>query len=1095
MKNKLLRTALIGSWRCLKQLRMLLTVVLLLVIHFGLQAQPLVRPDFVSATPGSGSSATITMPSGSEVGDVVIVYIVTDDDGTITAPGDFIQVANFFHDTVGGPLTGLFYRVITGGELPTYTFSFPSEPYVAVVLRYKNLDPVSPFMAQNTSTGDSNTQVAPSVTTTRNNVTYLQFIGIDGASAGVLTPSSGTATVEVAAESGSGGGNAEMIMVSEQQATAGATPAGIFTFGATDEFTAITLALNAYSIETTGTTGTSCPVGQSSMSVSYIFGSASGTLELVDPSGAVLTTTPYSSAIGTATLNFTTTTTGTYTVRDQATPSLRTTAVFTVDDTDNDTVCDDIDLDDDNDGILDTEEVALCTTVDYNTDAKRQSIILSATAMTDGTSANDLSVLLDGDLDDQNFFYPDEPIAGLELLRMQFPAPTALSGLEYFIGDSYMLNTGASTKIQASNDGVSWIDVSPTYTKVRPPDNTPGVISNGDHTETFLWDNTTLYTYYRHIGVGGNANQNPWVYEVYFRTETPDICDQDGDGIANDKDLDSDNDGIPDNVEGQATLTYTAPANDAPATYVSNNGVNSNYLGGLPAPDTDGDACPDFLDINSDNDQILDQQESGLTFNGIPGANGLDSGSETVDDYTDVNGIVDDPPNNLPSSNPGVSEAFYREVPPLERTIKVCYKSDVAGSNTQVMEGTQRTFADDKLLNPANFSLSGTSTFTFELFDFGSNTVTLAELNSQGCQIFDAGIGGNESSNVMSSNSYTEAEENDLVTWTSASPSNVILAFEGYSIRFGGSGFVTSGSMNDNPNSLTPLGEQVLNGPFGNVASFNQAGTTQGTFVSFPSTACAVVQDADGDATGVLNTVTGDVYLADAGLIGENGGLTNSANITSNTDIFYANLYHSLARLVVFTPSNACNFFGCPAGDDAPVLSATSITGNGSVDLTTITASNLPTTPTASILTWHTGLPATNANRIGNPTAYTISGNVFAAIYNPNEDCYAGDGVPGTLVNVTVNAVVSAADLSVSIAPPTLAGNAGEFLTYTVTLSNAGPQDATNVDVQVPIPNGTATLVTHTAASGTYNPITNLWTVPSLLNGGSTTLTFTLQVD
>ena len=63
------------------------------------------------------------------------------------------------------------------------------------------------------------------------------------------------------------------------------------------------------------------------------------------------------------------------------------------------------------------------------------------------------------------------------------------------------------------------------------------------------------------------------------------VPDTDGDGIANDIDLDDDNDGIPDTVEQS----------------------------GNPLLDTDGDGIPNSLDLDSDNDGIADVIEAGGT--------------------------------------------------------------------------------------------------------------------------------------------------------------------------------------------------------------------------------------------------------------------------------------------------------------------------------------------------------------------------------------------------------------------------------------------------------------------------------------------------
>ncbi|WP_128755353.1 DUF4347 domain-containing protein, partial [Aquimarina sediminis] len=87
--------------------------------------------------------------------------------------------------------------------------------------------------------------------------------------------------------------------------------------------------------------------------------------------------------------------------------------------------------------------------------------------------------------------------------------------------------------------------------------------------------------------------------------------------------------------------------------------------------------------------------------------------------------------------------------------------------------------------------------------------------------------------------------------------------------------------------------------------------------------------------------------------------------------------------------------FLCPAGVDSPTLSSTTIANICPVqtfDLTSITASNGLANTT---LTWHTGTPATNANKVGSPTAVT-NGIYYAAFYNATNDCYSGVNGEGT---------------------------------------------------------------------------------------------------
>lgn len=83
----------------------------------------------------------------------------------------------------------------------------------------------------------------------------------------------------------------------------------------------------------------------------------------------------------------------------------------------------------------------------------------------------------------------------------------------------------------------------------------------------------------------------------------------------------------------------------------------------------------------------------------------------------------------------------------------------------------------------------------------------------------------------------------------------------------------------------------------------------------------------------------------------------------------------------------------------APVLSATTVSNvcpANTFNLNSITASN---TPAGAELTWHTGTPATNANRIASPG--TASGfRFYAAFHSIANNCYSGvNGAATTVVN------------------------------------------------------------------------------------------------
>ncbi|MBN8687445.1 MAG: T9SS type A sorting domain-containing protein [Chitinophagales bacterium] len=115
-----------------------------------------------------------------------------------------------------------------------------------------------------------------------------------------------------------------------------------------------------------------------------------------------------------------------------------------------------------------------------------------------------------------------------------------------------------------------------------------------------------------------------------------DNFDTDLDGIINELDLDSDNDGIPDVVEAGGVDTngdgridnYADTDNDGFSQNVDANSSGKDLSGnGLDVPDLDGDGIPNYLDQDSDNDGIPDVVE----------AYGTDSNNNgVIDSYSDT---------------------------------------------------------------------------------------------------------------------------------------------------------------------------------------------------------------------------------------------------------------------------------------------------------------------------------------------------------------------------------------------------------------------------------------------------------------------------
>ena len=138
--------------------------------------------------------------------------------------------------------------------------------------------------------------------------------------------------------------------------------------------------------------------------------------------------------------------------------------------------------------------------------------------------------------------------------------------------------------------------------------------------------------------------------------------DTDGDGFPDYLDIDSDNDGIPDNVEAQPALGYIPPS----MVDANNNGLDDAYemdgnVGLIPI-DSDNDGLPDYVDTDSDDDNVPDAIEGhdhdhdGVADVVLIGSDkdndGLDDGYEgaTVIDI-DVNDEMDDPSTALPDTD------------------------------------------------------------------------------------------------------------------------------------------------------------------------------------------------------------------------------------------------------------------------------------------------------------------------------------------------------------------------------------------------------------------------------------------------------------
>jgi len=235
-------------------------------------------------------------------------------------------------------------------------------------------------------------------------------------------------------------------------------------------------------------------------------------------------------------------------------------------DTDGDGVVDALDPDADNDGLNDGDEVGANPLMPVDTDGDGTPDYLEPDSDNDGIPDS-----IEGDVDTDNDGIPN-----------------------YLDSDS-------------DNDGIP---------DTLEDDLAVGLDTDGDNIDDAYDVDAT----------GGADSNNDGIDDALMPIDT------DGDGVLNYLDLDSDNDGIPDTVEADIDLLADGDndqINDiydvdlTTGTDANNDGVDD----ALSPTNTDTDDVPDYLDLDSDNDSLLDVTEAG----------GVDANGD---------GIIDTPADN-----------------------------------------------------------------------------------------------------------------------------------------------------------------------------------------------------------------------------------------------------------------------------------------------------------------------------------------------------------------------------------------------------------------------------------------------------------------
>ncbi|WP_396601901.1 Ig-like domain-containing protein [Algibacter sp. R77976] len=119
--------------------------------------------------------------------------------------------------------------------------------------------------------------------------------------------------------------------------------------------------------------------------------------------------------------------------------------------------------------------------------------------------------------------------------------------------------------------------------------------------------------------------------------------------------------------------------------------------------------------------------------------------------------------------------------------------------------------------------------------------------------------------------------------------------------------------------------------------------------------------------------------------------------------------------------------------------------------------------------------------------AQVTASDIVDADSTPNND--DGDQSEDDEDNAIVTPVISVADLSLTkdVVDGDTSPLVGSEITFVITVTNDGPQDATGVEVTDLLPSG-FDFVLFSSTSGTYNETTGVWNVGTIANGGTETL-------
>ncbi|MEE9409011.1 MAG: T9SS type A sorting domain-containing protein [Polaribacter sp.] len=420
----------------------------------------------------------------------------------------------------------------------------------------------------------------------------------------------------------------------------------------------------------------------------------------------------------------------------------------------------------------------------------------------------------------------------------------------------------------------------------------------------------------------------------------------DGDSLPNYLDIDSDNDGIPDNIEGQPTSGYIPPSGQSNTIIdANNNGVDDSFefsgiIGFVPT-NTDGTDNPDYLDADSDNDGILDIVENGDTDNALSGldtdGDGLDNNFDDNNDSAIQGATVNDginPPNDVNLGDTDNDFALGGDVDYRDNAAIIDTDNDGIPDSVDIDDDNDGILDTEEGCTPATGTFTNNLSFTTVSgsgFSYSSNNITFASgsddyVNSTHSPIFSTyGVTNDFELDFTLNGTYTNENQrgvyigiNEAGTNSAINQSDIDYAFfvrgSGESLQIRENNVLratVSSGANNNILTIRKVGAQITylvngalvytSGVAANGSDYFVDNSFRGQSISFSLNNfnieySTVIDDLDGD--GIPNCLDLDAdndgipdnieaqsttgYVAPSGVDSDNDGLDDAYDTTPN---------------------------------------------------------------------------------------------------------------------------------------------------------------------------------------------------------------------